>query len=153
MDVSDDTRLMASELLKMSYTEVSDIPEDFPPLCDWLHQLVGGRYEGGAVLAWLQALVSASELMAPLYQTQVLDQPDYDQHIDYPTEVLNIGHSIPGLVDLLDRPDDEQALYYFKQLITFQYTYGDISIAQMDYEMDALHMFLHYLKRTDIPKE
>lgn len=153
MEVSDRTLLMANRLLGFSWQKVNDIPNEFPPLGQWLHQLAEYRYPGSEILAWLQALEQHSKTMAQHYKEHVLTLPDYDQHTDYIHEILPFCEALPGLLDLLGQPVGEERKNLFQQLLTHQYTYSDLSVAQLDYEIGSLTSWLHYLQRGDIPKE
>lgn len=153
MEVSDRTLLMANRLLGFSWRQVNDIPNEFPPLGQWLHQLAEYRYPGSEILAWLQALEQHSVVMAQHYKDHVLTLPDYDQHIDYIQDVEAYYATLPGLLALLGEPVGDERRNLFQQLLTHQYTYSDLSVAQLDYELGSLTSWLHYLQRDDIPKE
>lgn len=153
MEVSDRTVNMAKHLLGFSYQKVNDIPNEFPPLGQWLHQLSEYRYPGAEILAWLQALEQCSVTMAQIYKDVVLVQPDYDQHIDYINDVYDHYSAIPGLLYLLGEPEGGERCNLFQQMLTHQYTYSDLTIAQLDYELGSLTAWLHYLKREDVPQE
>jgi hypothetical protein len=152
-EVSDRTVLMANRLLGYSWQKVNDIPNEFPPLEQWLHQLSEYRYPGAEVLAWLQTLEQHSVVLAQHYKDHILTLPDYDQHTDYLWTMTEFCEQQPGLLDLLGQPDVAARSDLFKQLLTHQYTYSDLTVAQLDYEIGALTGWLHYLHRTDLPKE
>ena len=152
-DVSECTMLMAKQLLGFTWRQINDIPNEFPPLGHWLHQLSGYRYPGAEILTWLQALEQHSEVMAQHYKDHVLTQADYDQHVDYIHEVQPFCETLPGLLDLLGQPEGDLRTNLFQQLLTHQYTYSDLTVAQLDYEVGSLTSWLHYLQRDDVPKE
>jgi hypothetical protein len=150
---NDRTLLMANRLLGFSWAKVNDIPNEFPPLEQWLHQLSEYRYPGHEILAWLKALEQQSAILAQLYTEQVLSLPDYDQHTDYCWTLNETYSALPDLLNLLGQPDEAERDNLFKQLLTHQYTYTNFTLAQLDYEIGSLTGWLHYLNREDIPKE